>query len=168
MKSLRLAIEDYLYELDALDLTMAAAEALARGVDSPALAELAGLSKNSAYEIREIVPQVIEELAIEVSPFPEAAFRRAADTARSYLAGDLDFRTAARRVTDLVFHTGYVDFDERPDIGLGILDDLTLLNEWVYAVDNGPEEYGWYYFESSKDAEASFRSVASALSAASV
>lgn len=164
MDTLTHAIEDYLYRLDSrLDLTMAAAEALARGIDSFALAELAGLSKGAAYEIREILPKVVDELAIKVSTLPEAVFRKAGHPARAFLAGDLELLTAARQVTDLLFRTDYWDFDERPDIGLDAFNDIALLNEWVYAEDNGCEGDGWYFFKSYADAETCFRAVAATL-----
>ncbi|WP_460540402.1 hypothetical protein [Glycomyces halotolerans] len=167
METLRHAIEDYLHGLDAyLDLTMIAAHALACGIDSPALAELAGLSKDSAYEIRELVPAVVEELSIDISPLPEAVFRKAREAAHAYLNGDLDFLTAARSVTNLMFDTDYLDFDERPDVGLTPLDDLWLLNEWIYAIAHGTEADGWYYFKTSEDAESYFESVAAALDGA--
>jgi hypothetical protein len=169
VETLQRAIENYLYDLDGtLDLTMAAAEALVRGIDSPALAELAGLSKGSTYEIREVVPKVVDELAIEVSSLPEAVFRKASVPARAFLAGDLDFIAAARQVTDLFFRTDYWDCDQRPDTGLDVFDGLVLLNEWVYAVDNGHEDDGRYYFNSRTDAETCFRAVASALADPSI
>jgi hypothetical protein len=164
VETLRRAIEDYLYELDAaLDLTMVAAHALARGIDPQALAELAGLSKDAVYEIRELVPRVVEELSIDVSPLPEAVFRKAGEVSCGYLAGDLEFRPAVRRVTKLMFNRDYLDFDERPDVGIDQFDDLWLLNEWIYAVDIGYEHDGVYYFETSADAEAYFKTVASVL-----
>jgi hypothetical protein len=164
VEPLTCAIEDYLYGLDSgLDLTMAAAEALVRGIDSPALAELAGLSKDAAYEIREVVPKVIDELSIKLSTLPEAVFRKAGDPARAFLAGDLDFMAAAQQVTDLLFKTDYWHFKHRPDVGIDAFDSIMDLNEWVYAVSNGPEEDGWYYFKARSDAEACFRAVAMVL-----
>ncbi|MDN3239990.1 hypothetical protein [Glycomyces tritici] len=164
METLRRAIEDYLYELDAnLDLSMVAAHALTRGIDSPALAELAGLSRDTLYEIRELVPTVVEELSIDVGSLPEAVFRKAGEAARDYLAGDLGFRPAVRRVTELMFNRDYLDFDDRPDVGIDQFDDLWLLNEWIFAVDIGYERDGVYYFETSTDAEMYFKTVASAL-----
>ncbi|GAB3999380.1 hypothetical protein GCM10029992_28000 [Glycomyces albus] len=164
METLRHAIEDYLHGLDAsLDLPMIAAYALARGIESPALAELAGLSRDSAYEVGELVPSVVEELSIDISPLPEVVFRKAREAAHAYLTGDLDFLTAARRVTSWMFDTGYLDFDERPDIGLPSLDDLWLLNEWIFAHAHGTEEDGRYYFKTGKDAESYFKAVATAL-----
>jgi hypothetical protein len=166
VETLRRALEDYLYELDAaLDLPMVAAHALARGIDSQALAELASLSKDAAYEIRDLVPTVVEELSIDVSTLPEAVFRKAGEAAHAYLAGDLEFRSAARRVTELMFNRDYLDFDERPDVGIDHFDDLWLLNEWIYAVDIGYEHDGVYYFETSEDAEAYFKAVASVFAA---
>lgn len=164
MEALRRAIEDYLYGLDtSLDLTMAAAEALARGIDSPALADLAGQSKDAVYEIRELIPIVVEELSIKVAPLAEAVFRQAREVARGYLAGELDFLTAARCVTGLLYDPDCLDVEERPDIGLAPLDDLWLLNEWVDAIDHGSEDDGWYCFKTRADAESYFRSVATAL-----
>ncbi|MCD0447197.1 hypothetical protein LO763_26630 [Glycomyces sp. A-F 0318] len=164
METLRRAIEDYLYGLDdTLDLSMVAAHALVRDIDSQALAELAGLSTGSEYEFRELVPTVVEELSVELSPLPEAVFRKAGEVARAFQAGDLDFLTAARRVTNLMFDSDYLDFEERPDVGLKVFDNLWLLNEWVFAIDYGAEEDGWYCFKTREDAESYFETVASAL-----
>jgi hypothetical protein len=164
VEALRRALEDYLYELDpALDLTMVAANALVRGLDSPALAELAGLSKDSAYEIRELLPAVVAELSIEVSPLPDAVFRKAGETAREYLAGDLGFLPAARRVAGLMYGPDYLDFADRPDVGLAPFDDLWLLNEWLFAVDHGHEHDSAYSFRTPGEAEEYFKSVAAAL-----
>lgn len=165
MEALRRMIEDYLYGLDnSLDLTMAAAEALARGIDSPALANLAGQSKDAVYEIRELLPIIIEELSIKVAPLAEAVFRKTREVARKYLAGELDFLTAARCVTGLLYDPNYLDAEERPDVGLAPLDDLWLLNEWVHAIDQGASEDDCgCYFKTRADAESHFGSVATAL-----
>ncbi|MER6587714.1 hypothetical protein [Micromonospora chalcea] len=50
------------------DLAMAAAHALARGVDSPSLRELAGLSKGQSREAVDLFRQAMEELG---SPVPD-------------------------------------------------------------------------------------------------
>ncbi|MCH7231656.1 hypothetical protein L0U85_12450 [Glycomyces sp. L485] len=142
---------------------MVAAHSLTRDINCQALAELAGLSKDSTYEIRELVSAVIAELSIDVAPLPEAVFRKAGEAARDYLAGDLGFRPAIRQVTELMFDRNYLAFDVRPDVGVGQFDDLWLLNEWIYAVDNGHERDGVYYFETSEDAEACFKAVATVL-----
>ncbi|QSB06097.1 hypothetical protein [Natronoglycomyces albus] len=158
MERLRRAIEDYLHELDA-------AHALTCGVDSEALAELAGLSKDSVYKIRELVPTVVEELSIDVAALPESVFRKSGEAAREYLTGDLGFRPAVRQAIGLMFDRDYLAFDVRPDVGINQFNDLWLLNEWIYAVDNGHERDGVYYFETSENAEASFNAGATVFAA---
>ncbi|MCT2276752.1 hypothetical protein [Micromonospora chalcea] len=55
------------------DLPMAAAQALARGVDSPSLRELAGLSKGQSREAVDLFRQAMEELG---SPVPDESGAR--------------------------------------------------------------------------------------------
>ncbi|EWM68293.1 MULTISPECIES: hypothetical protein [Micromonospora] len=55
------------------DLAMAAAHALARGVDSPSLRELAGLSKGQSREAVDLFRQAMEELG---SPVPDESGAR--------------------------------------------------------------------------------------------
>ncbi|THV28746.1 hypothetical protein [Glycomyces paridis] len=164
METLRHAIEDYLYGLDgSLDLTMAAAHALARGIDSPALAELAGLPRQSPYEIRDLAPVVVAELSLEVAPLPDAVFRKAQESARAHRDGDLDFLSTAFRITTLMCDQDYLGFAERPDVGLDSFEHLMSLNEWLYAVTYGTEDDGWIWFASREDAERCFEAIVSAL-----
>ncbi|MCX5397857.1 hypothetical protein [Streptomyces sp. NBC_00102] len=80
------------------DLPMIAAEALAAGLDTPALCELAGLPRHAdSRDIREVFEQALAESGIEL-PAPGVAWRhelrRSAarliegDIAPAYLAGD--------------------------------------------------------------------------------
>lgn len=129
MKQLRHAIEDYLYGLNAeLDLPLEAAHALVRGLTSPSLAELAGLSTDATYEIRELLPMVTEELSIEVASLPGAVFRKACETAAEYRVGTLEFRSAASRVTALLLDNEYLMFEKRPDMASTVFNDLWRLN----------------------------------------
>ncbi len=59
------------------DLPMVAAEALAAGVDTPALCDLAGLPRNAnTHDIREVFEQALSEAGIEL-PAPDLAQRYA-------------------------------------------------------------------------------------------
>ncbi|WP_035697929.1 hypothetical protein [Glycomyces tenuis] len=164
MKQLRHAIEDYLYGLNAeLDLPLEAAHALVRGLTSPSLAELAGLSTDATYEIRELLPMVTEELSIEVAPLPDAVLRKACETAAEYRVGTLGFRSAASRVTALLLDNEYLMFEKRPDMASTVFNDLWRLNEWLYATERGHLNDSTYFFTTSKEAEAYFRDVVQAL-----
>ena len=105
------------------DLPMRAAEALARGVDSPALRELAGLGRRSdSGEIRELYAAAMAELGIRI-PTVEEAFRRdVLRAARDLVEGRLTPRQAAAAcpswaqsswatgaVGDFVAQCGYFD-----------------------------------------------------------
>ncbi len=157
-------MEDYLYDLDsALDLPMEAAHALTRGLDSRALAELAGQPRDAAYEVRELVPSVIEELALDLAPLPEAVFTRARETASAYLSGSLRFPLAAMRLTQLLLDEEYLSFDNRPEAAYPECEHLWLLNEWLEAVSLGYSDTSGYLFESSEAAERYFGGLARAI-----
>lgn len=76
---------------------MAAAQALARGVDSPALRELAGLGRRSdTTEIRDQFERAVQELDIPL-PSPEQAGRRDLNRlARELVHGQTSPRETAR------------------------------------------------------------------------
>ncbi|HEU5128418.1 MAG TPA: hypothetical protein VFU12_10555 [Glycomyces sp.] len=162
-------MEDYLYDLDPnLDLPMEAAHALARGLDSRALRELAGQARDATYEVREVVPSVIEELEIGLSDLPEAVFARAREAASAYLAGSLRFTPAATRVAELLLAEDYLGFDNRPDTAYTECENLWLLSEWLDAVNQGYSDSSGYLFESSDAAERYFADIARALTVGNV
>jgi hypothetical protein len=79
------------------DLPMAAALALARGIDSPALRELAGLGRRSdTSELHSLFTLALEELQLPM-PSPEQAARRDLHRlARDLVAGRRSPRDVAR------------------------------------------------------------------------
>ncbi|MGC5018326.1 hypothetical protein [Micromonospora sp. DT47] len=68
-------------ELASEELPMIAAQALANGLDSPSLRELAGLSRGEYREARELLDQVIDELGLPELPDEDRAVW---EVARSY------------------------------------------------------------------------------------
>ena len=164
VEQLKRALEDYVYNLDPkLDLPMAAAHALIRGLDSQALRELAGQTRDATYEVRELVPSVIEELEVEVSALPQTVFARAREAASAYLSGSLRFTSAATRVTELLYAEDYLRFDDRPDTAYPACEDLWLLSEWLDADNRGYSGSSGYLFESPDAAERYFADLARAL-----
>jgi hypothetical protein len=164
VEELRRAIEDHLYELRGdLDLPMEAAYALVRGLDSPALAELAGLAADDSYQIRELIPAVIEELSIDMASLAEAVISRARETASSYLTGNLEFRPAAKRIVELLPYETYLTLEDFPEESVPALDDLWRLDEWLYATERGFHDDSRYFFSTREDAEAHFRNAARSL-----
>ncbi|WP_328615158.1 hypothetical protein OHS18_46855 [Amycolatopsis sp. NBC_00355] len=80
------------------DLPMAAAEALVRGVDSPALRELAGLGKGSATtEIEDLYRDALAELGITGPGRREAVRWRLAGLAEELVQGRLTVAGLARK-----------------------------------------------------------------------
>jgi hypothetical protein len=78
------------------DLPMCAAEALARGIDSPALRELAGLGRRSdPHEIRDLYAEAMAELRIKMPSAEEAFQREVLRVARDLVEGQLTPRQAA-------------------------------------------------------------------------
>lgn len=78
------------------DLPMRAAEALARGVDSPVLRELAGLGRRSdPREIRGLYVEAMTELRIKMPSAEEAFQREVLRVARDLVEGRLTPRQAA-------------------------------------------------------------------------
>lgn len=163
VKQLRRALEDYLYDLNPdLDLPLEAAHALIRGLDSQALRELAGQSPDAIYEVRELVPSVIEELQLALTSLPEATFDRAREVAHAYLTGSVRFTAAATRVTDLLYGEEYLGFADRPDTTYPECEDLWRLNEWLDAARLGHSNVLGYLFESPDAAERYFAGLARA------
>lgn len=81
------------------DLPMAAAEALARGVDSPALRELAGLGKGSATtEIEDLYRDALAELDITSPGRREAVRWWLGELAEELVQGRLSAAGLARKI----------------------------------------------------------------------
>lgn len=81
------------------DLPMAAAEALARGVDSPALRELAGLGKGSATtEIEDLYRNALAELGIASPGQREAVRWWLGELAKELVQGKLTVAGLARKI----------------------------------------------------------------------
>ncbi|MBB4742591.1 hypothetical protein BJY16_006050 [Actinoplanes octamycinicus] len=118
MEKLREAADDYvLDQLGGADLPMVAAHALARGVDSPALRELAGLSRTDVREAADLLKQAMSELGHPLCEPAAVRWRRARDLARAVLGGEVAPDRAAGQIAYLL-----VDADER--VPCGIRQDL--------------------------------------------
>src|ERR1700722_13841872 len=79
------------------DLPMAAAEALARGVDTRALRELAGLQRwSDSTEIRSLFESTLQELGIAVPSYEDACHRDLRLLARNLVEGRVSPRQTAR------------------------------------------------------------------------
>ncbi|MEU0797816.1 hypothetical protein ABZ342_47785 [Amycolatopsis sp. NPDC005961] len=81
------------------DLPMAAAEALVRGVDSPALRELAGLARDSATtEIEDLYRDALGELDVTIPDWREAARWWLGRLAEELVQGRLSVAGLARKI----------------------------------------------------------------------
>lgn len=109
------------------DLPMAAAQALARGLDSPALRELAGLGRRSdAGDIRNLFERTLGELVITL-PSPEEVSRRDLHRlAQDLVAGRISPGQTARvtRFTQSWMNPAESDFVNQWCSFDDILDDL--------------------------------------------
>ncbi|MFD8571180.1 hypothetical protein [Streptomyces sp. NPDC057694] len=86
----RAAMKLALGEQPSEDLPMIAALALADGLESPALIDLAGLSRRDpAADIRDLFAQALAELGRPLPGAEEAWRERMLDTARALLSGSL-------------------------------------------------------------------------------
>ncbi len=92
--AVRLVLEEMLSD----ELPMLAAEALARGVDSPALRELAGLFPHEVREARDLFHLAMEELGSPVPDVEEARRRTMAMAARRALQGEMSLYAATHEV----------------------------------------------------------------------
>ncbi|GAA4910377.1 hypothetical protein LX16_2722 [Stackebrandtia albiflava] len=152
MRRLQRVLEDFVHDLDPhVDVPMEAAFALADGLDSPALAELAGLTAADRVEIRELIPAVAEQLGLEIPSLRELVARRAREAAAAYLAGERDFAAA---LSDILDH-----FARYRDEGVGYrcCDGMLALQLW-----RDVPEYG-DGFGSPEAAERAFRERAVAM-----
>jgi hypothetical protein len=95
MQRLIRVFEDFVYGFGSgVDVPMAAAHALVRGLDSPALMDLAGLNREERLEIRDLIPTVAEQLGFDIETLKAVFERRVREIAAAYLAGEREFMDA--------------------------------------------------------------------------
>lgn len=114
----------------AVDLSRAAAEAMAAGIESPSLARLAGApSATAADEAVSLAPTVFEELGLVIAPrlSPEAQVAYAGLLARRFLQTRRGPRAFTRRLYRLWVQTGYPN----------ALSDWSGLDDWYDLVELG-------------------------------
>jgi hypothetical protein len=144
--------EDIVHGFDAgFDVPMEAAHALVRGLDSPALVDLAGLNRNEPLEVRDLVPIVAEELGFAIDPLNVVVERRTRAAAAEYLVGELGFVDALSGI--LLLFWRYRD----EGIGYYCCDAVLHLQLWL-EVGEFDDAFG-----SAEDAERDFRSRAAAM-----
>ncbi|MFE9193592.1 hypothetical protein ACFYL6_28730 [Micromonospora sp. NPDC007208] len=80
------------------DLPMAAAHALTRGVDSPSLRELAGLSKGQSREAVDLFRQTMDELGCPVRDKSGARLHLMREAAANIVAGKGDPEDLAHKI----------------------------------------------------------------------
>jgi hypothetical protein len=110
MEEIRRVADDYvLRRLCAEDLPMAAAQALTRGVDSPALRELAGLGRADVRDAVDLLGKAMAELGHPVRS-PGAILRERAQLAAvRLLAGELAAPEAAGQIAALLCEADHLD-----------------------------------------------------------
>lgn len=115
MEQLRnLAIRLGLDEPVGADLPMAAAHALTRGVDSPTLRELAGLSKGQSREAVDLFRQAMDELGWPVPDRSAARLQLMRDAAAKILAGEGAPEALAH---EIYWHACYSGLPELRQVG---------------------------------------------------
>lgn len=85
-------------ELRAEDLPVLAADALARGLDSPTLGELAAQSASDVRDSRDLFGQVINELGIELPDPDRARWNLVRETARAIVDVEIVPEVGARKI----------------------------------------------------------------------
>lgn len=113
---------------------MVAARAIAAGVDSPALVELAGLGRADVREAGDLLTIAMAELGNPLRESKMVLWSRAALAAEAFLDGTLDASDAAASISRLLCQAGH----RTPD---GQIDNLAtdielLLLDW----DDEPEQ----------------------------
>ncbi|MFC3492899.1 hypothetical protein [Glycomyces rhizosphaerae] len=137
MQRLVRVFEDFLYGFDSgVDVPMEAAHALVRGLDSPALIDLAGLNRDDRLEIRDLIPTAAEELGVAIEPLKAVFERRVREIAAAYLAGEREFIDALTGILALFWR--YQDEDIGYYCGNAMLDlELWLdVREFDHNVDS--------------------------------
>lgn len=144
--------EDFVHGFDpGVDVPMEAAQGLVRGLDSPALADLAGLHSDERLEIRDLIPAVAEELGIAIEPLKAVIDRRVREVAAGYLDGECGFTDALSAIVDL--HWRYRD----EGIGYRCCDAMLHLQLWLDVREHD------HMFGSAEAAERDFRARALAM-----
>jgi len=95
----RLAVDEQRSE----DLPMLAAEALAEGVDSPALRMAAGTPASEVRDARDWFVAALDELGIPIPDTQASLYAVVLDLARSIVDGDVPPYTGARRIWELSY-----------------------------------------------------------------
>jgi hypothetical protein len=104
------AVDDYiLRRVDARDLPMIAAQALARGVDSPALRELAGLGRADARDAADLLTRALQELGRPLRGPQQVRWDRARRLAGDVVAGALSAADGAERIAALLCEADHRD-----------------------------------------------------------
>ncbi|MEU8217166.1 hypothetical protein AB0C47_15465 [Micromonospora taraxaci] len=91
------------------DLPMAAAHALTRGVDSPSVRELAGLSKGQSREAVDLFRQAMDELGYPVPDRSGARLHLMREAAASIVAGKGDPEDLAHKIYWHACYSGLPD-----------------------------------------------------------
>jgi hypothetical protein len=144
--------EDFVHDFDSrVDVPMEAAHALVRGLDSPALVDLAGLNREERLEIRDLIPAVAEQLGFAIEPLITVLERRVREIAAAYLAGEREFTDALSAILALFWH--YRD----EGVGYYCCDALLHLQVWLDACEYDDA------FDSTEAAEREFRARAIAM-----
>ncbi|MFB7739328.1 hypothetical protein ACFC08_34220 [Streptomyces sp. NPDC056112] len=113
----RAAVNMALGEQVTEDLPMIAALAVADGLDSPALVELAGLSRRDPpADIRDLFVQAMAELGRPVPGVSDAWWERMFDAARGMLSGSLTHYEASNEIYWCACHL------ERTDAAIELVD----------------------------------------------
>ncbi|MFG3684385.1 hypothetical protein ACGF5H_30265 [Micromonospora chalcea] len=100
------------------DLAMAAAHALARGVDSPSLRELAGLSKGQSREAVDLFRQAMEDLGSPVPDESGARLHLMRAAAASIIDGEGDPEDLAH---EIYWQSSYFPSPELREVGYRFL-----------------------------------------------
>ncbi|MBO3733712.1 hypothetical protein [Glycomyces niveus] len=155
MQRLVRVFEDFVYDFDGgVDVPMEAAHALARGLDTPALAELAGLDRSQTRDIRDLIPVVAEQLGISLPTREAVVDQRVKETSASYLAGSAGFVDSLSNV--LWWFMRYFE-----DGSSRCCDSMLWLDLWL---SSGELEDDWtYWYGSQEVAETAFREHCSAV-----
>jgi hypothetical protein len=110
MEELGHAVDDYILgRVDARDLPMIAAHALARCVDSPALRQLAGLARTEPRDAADLLDRAMTELGRPLRPPRTVLWDRARRAAAELVSGSVDAPTATGEIAALLFEADRFD-----------------------------------------------------------
>lgn len=154
MQRLVRVFEDFVYGFDGgVDVPMEAAHALVRGLDAPALVDLAGLHRDQTLDIGDLIPVVAEQLGTFVPARDAVVEQRMRETAADYLAGNKGFRDSLSNV--LWWFMRY--FEEG---SYRCCDSMLWLDLWL---SSGEFDDWTYWYGSPEAAETAFREHCSAV-----